>query len=66
MYSSDVLNAGLMNPYQSTASAVESLLETIGSESIADAFDIGRHSSTYDFDFHVKIAMLERIDPSSS
>ena len=51
---------------KSTASAMYSLLDAVDSESIADEFDIGKHSKTHDFDNHIKIAVREGIDPSDS
>ncbi|GAB7092262.1 hypothetical protein JCM18237_25330 [Halorubrum luteum] len=43
-----------------------SLLDAVDSESIADQFDIGKYSSTHDFDNHLKIAVREGLDPSTS
>ena len=51
---------------QSTASAVYSLVDAVDSESIADKFDIGKHSKKHDFDNHLKVAAREGIDPSDS
>jgi hypothetical protein len=45
---------------------VYSLLDTVDSESIAEEFDIGKHSKTHDLDNHIKIAVREGIDPSDS
>ena len=54
------------NPSQSVPSAVYSLLDSVDSESIAEECEIGRHSSERDFENHVKIAIREGLDPSSS
>jgi hypothetical protein len=43
-----------------------SLLDAVDSESIADEFDIGKHSKTHDFDNHLKVAVREGLDPSTS
>jgi len=51
---------------QSTAGAVYSLLDAVDSESIADEFDIGKHSKKHHFDNHLKVAIREGIDPSDS
>jgi len=45
---------------------VYSLLNEVDSESIAEDYEIGRHSTTHDFENHVKIAIREGLDPSSS
>jgi len=51
---------------KSTAGAVYSLLDAVDSESIADEFNIGKHSKKHDYDNHLKIAVREGIDPSDS
>ena len=43
-----------------------SLLDEVDSESIADEFGIGKHSKKHDFENHIKIAVREGLDPSSS
>jgi len=43
-----------------------SLLDAVDSESIADEFDIGKHSKTHDFDNHLTVAVREVLDPSTS
>jgi len=45
---------------------VNSLIDEVDSESIADEFDTGIFSKTHDFDNYVKIAVREGIDLSSS
>lgn len=64
--SSDVTDTEYFNPDQSTSSAVYSLLDSVDSESIAEEYEIGKHSGTHDFDNHVKVAIREGLDPSSS
>ena len=64
--SSGETNAGNFNSTHSVSRGLYSLLDTVDSESIAHQFDIGRHSPTHDFDNHVKVAVREGLDPSSS
>jgi uncharacterized protein Yka (UPF0111/DUF47 family) len=64
--SSGETNSGNFNSTHSVSSELDSLLDTVDSESIADQFEIGKHSSIHDFDNHVKIAVREGLDPSSS
>jgi hypothetical protein len=45
---------------------LDSLLDAVDSESIADEFDIGKHSKTHDFDNHLTVAVREGVDPSTS
>jgi hypothetical protein len=45
---------------------VYSLLDSVDSESIADDYDIGKHSPTHDFENHLKVAIREGLDPSDS
>jgi Transposase DDE domain. len=59
-------NAANFNSTHSVSSELYSLLDAVDSESIADQFEIGKHSSTHDFDNHIKIAVREGLDPSSS
>ena len=59
-------DAAYFNSDQTTAIAVYSLLDAVDSESIADEFDIGKHSTKHDFDNHLKVAVREGIDPSDS
>ena len=54
------------NSTHSVSSELYSLLDAVDSESIADEFDIGKHSKKHDFDNHVKVAVREGLDPSSS
>ena len=54
------------NSTHSVSRELYSLLDAVDSESIADEFDIGRHSPTHDFDNHLKIAVREGLDPSTS
>ena len=64
--SSRETNAGNFNSTHSVSRELYSLLDAVDSESIANEFDIGKHSKTHDFDNHVKVAAREGIDPSSS
>ena len=57
---------GNFNSTHSVSRELYSLLDAVDSESIADEFDIGTHSKTHDFDNHVKVAVREGLDPSSS
>ncbi len=43
-----------------------SLLDEFASESVADEFNIGKHTKKHDFDNDVKVAAREGIDPSDS
>jgi len=63
---SEVTDTEYFSPDQSTPSAVYSLLDSVDSESIADEYEIGRHSSTHDLENHVKIGIREGLDPSDS
>jgi hypothetical protein len=45
---------------------VYSLIDSVDSESIAEEYDIGRHSPKHDFGNHVKVAIREGLDPSDS
>jgi hypothetical protein len=63
---SEVTDTEYFNPDQSTPSAVYSLLDSVDSESIAEEYDIGRHSGTHDFENHVKVGIREGLDPSDS
>ena len=63
---SEVPDTEYFNPDQSTPSAVYSLLDSVDSESIADEYEIGKHTNKHDFENHVKIAIREGLDPSSS
>ena len=64
--SSRETNAGNFNSTHSVSRELYSLLDAVDSESIADQFDIGKYSSTHDFDNHLKIAVREGLDPSTS
>ena len=57
---------GNFNSTHSVSRELYSLLDAVDSESIADHFEIGKHSSTHDFDNHIKPAVREGLDPSSS
>jgi len=48
------------------AHEVYSLLDSVDSESIAEAFRIGLHNDKHDFENHAKIAVCEALDPSGS
>jgi len=61
-----VTNATNINPVELVADVVYSLLDAVGSESIAEEFDIGIHNKKHGFDNHVKVAVREGLDPSSS
>ena len=64
--SEDVTNASNINADETVADEVYSLLDAVDSESIADEFRIGVHSDKHDFTNHVKVAVREGLDPSSS
>jgi len=64
--STEETDVAYFNPDQPTAEAVYSLLDAVDSESIAEEFDIGKHSNKHDFDNHLKVAVREGIDPSDS
>jgi hypothetical protein len=64
--SSGETNAVNFNSTHPISRELYSLLDAVDSESIADEFDIGKHSKTYDFDNHLKIAVREGLDPSTS
>ncbi|GAB7011166.1 hypothetical protein JCM31271_31090 [Halorubrum trueperi] len=64
--SEDVTNASNINADETVADEVYSLLDAVDSESIADQFRIGVHSDKHDFTNHVKVAVREGLDPSSS
>jgi hypothetical protein len=49
-----------------TASEFYSLLDAVDSEFIADQFDIGTYTNKHDFENHLKIGILEGINPSDS
>ena len=58
--------ANNINADEIVADEVYSLLDAVDSESIADEFRIGIHSDKHDFTNHVKVAVREGLDPSSS
>ena len=64
--SSGETNAVNFNSTHSVSRELYSLLDAVDSESIADEFDIGKHSKTHDFDNHLKVAVREGLDPSIS
>lgn len=43
-----------------------SLLDSVDSDSIADEYNIGKHSDIHDFENHVKIGMRVGFGPSDS
>ncbi len=59
-------SAEKFNSTHSVSSELYSLFDAVDSESIADGFDIGKYSSTHDFNNHLKIAVREGLDPSTS
>jgi len=59
-------DASNINADEIVADALYSLLDAVDSESIADEFKIGIHSDKHDFTNHVKVAVREGLDPSSS
>jgi hypothetical protein len=63
---SEVTDTEYFSPNQSTPNAVYSLLDSVDSESIADEYDIGKHSATHDLKNHVKVGIREGLDPSDS
>jgi len=64
--SEDVTNASNINADKIVADELYSLLDAVDSESIADEFRIGIHSDKHDFDNHVRTAVREGLNPSSS
>ena len=64
--SSGETNAVNFNSTHSVSRELDSLLDAVDSESIADEFDIGKHSKTHDFDNHLTVAVREGLDPSTS
>ncbi|CAJ53619.1 IS4-like element ISHwa8 family transposase [Haloquadratum walsbyi] len=64
--SEDVTDASNINSTDLVADELYSLLDEVDSESIADEFKIGLHSDKHDFTTHVKTAVREGLDPSSS
>ncbi|CCC39894.1 IS4 family transposase [Haloquadratum walsbyi] len=64
--SEDVTDASNINSTDLVADEMYSLLDEVDSESIADEFKIGLHSDKHDFTNHVKTAVREGLDPSSS
>ena len=64
--SEDSTAARNINADEIVADALYSLLDAVDSESIADEFRIGVHSDKHDFTNHVKVAVREGLDPSSS
>jgi Transposase DDE domain. len=64
--SEDVTDTSNINSTDLVADELYSLLDEVDSESIADEFKIGLHSDKHDFTNHVKTAVREGLDPSSS
>ena len=64
--SEDVTDASNINSTDLVVDELYSLLDEVDSESIADEFKIGLHSDKHDFTNHVKTAVREGLDPSSS
>jgi len=59
-------SASNISPTESVADEVYSLIDAVDSESITDEFDIGIHNPKHDFESHVRVAVREGLDPSSS
>jgi citrate lyase gamma subunit len=59
-------SASQFNPTHSVAEELYSLLDEVDSESIAEGFEIGIHTTKHDFDNHLKIGIFEGLDPSDS
>ena len=59
-------NASTISAVESVADEVYSLLDVVDSESTAEEFRIGIHNPKHDFESHVKVAVREGLDPSSS
>jgi len=59
-------DANNTNSVETVADELYSLLAAGDSESIAEEFDIGIHTDKHDFDNHLKVAIREGLDPSSS
>ena len=59
-------NASIINTDEIVADEVYSLIDAVDSESIAEEFRIGIHNPKHDFESHVKVAVREGLDPSSS
>ncbi len=64
--SPDATDANNFNSAETVADELYSLLAAGDSESIAQEFDIGIHTDKHDFDNHLKVAIREGLDPSSS
>lgn len=64
--SSGETNAVNFNSIHSVSRELYSLLDAVDSESIADEFDIGKHSKTHDFENHLTVAVRKGFDPSIS
>jgi hypothetical protein len=64
--SEEPTNANNISATEIVSDEVYSLLDSVDSESIADEFGIGIHTDKHDFDNHVKAAVREGLDPSSS
>jgi hypothetical protein len=60
------MDASNINADETVADELYSLFDAVNSESIADEFRIGIHSDKHDFRNHVKVAVREGLDPSSS
>ena len=59
-------NASDINSVELVADEVYSLLDAVDSESIAQEFRIGINNDKHDFESHVRVAVREGLDPSSS
>ena len=64
--SEDVTDACNVNSINLVAEELYSLLDEVDSGSIADEFTIGLHSDKHDSTNHVKTAVREGLNPSSS
>ena len=60
------INPVKFNSTHSVSRELDSLSTASSSESIADEFDIGKHSKTHNFDNHLTVAVREGLDPSAS
>jgi len=59
-------NANNISAVELVADEVYSLIDGVDSESIAEDFRIGIHNPKHDFESHVRVAVREGLDPSSS
>jgi hypothetical protein len=64
--SNEITDTSNVNPVELVADELYSLFDAVDSEYIAEAFRIGIHTDKHDFESHVKVAVREGLDPSSS